>query len=105
MAKLSNAVFYVLCKFQELFCLFFCEAHTSQSGEIVVSGQDSLEVILHKKPKCVKLYFKDDCNVTPCNPVHFDSLTYSIEKNVCKYILKIDWNVASIRTIVWHIHF
>lgn len=94
--------------------------HTELSGELLVTGQDTIEIDL-KDGELLKVHvvFKDDATVVPCDPKHFDELDWTIcgprvslweefidclldshshhEHN----ILTIKWNVSGTRTISW----
>jgi hypothetical protein len=88
-----------------------------QSGELVVTGKDKVEIDLgHRHPKSVIVKFSDDCVIVPCNPRHHDELRWDVKNrhhkhphdarhDHCKhrdeYILTIKWHVTGVRTIEW----
>lgn len=75
-----------------------------QSGELIVTGKNSIHIHLAKLPGEVKVYFKDECDITPCNPHHVDSLEYEVHASNTHhhgFVLVINWNVSGVREIVW----
>lgn len=76
------------------------------SGELIVVGTDALSIPLEKMPAEVKVFFKDDLELVPCNPHHADILEYSVHKinnsHRFKYELRISWSVSGSREIKWH---
>lgn len=76
-----------------------CYFSPSQYGTLIVTGQDSIEIELVKKPKYVKVYFKDTCVVVPCNPQGSDLLQYAVDCN----LLTVSWDVSSVREIAWEV--
>lgn len=84
-----------------------CQGETMQSGEIIVTGNDEVEIPLRTFPSYVKVAFKDHCVVVPCNPQNFDELEWEATKHHHKdhYVLNIKWNVTGVREIVWTVYF
>lgn len=80
-----------------------------QSGELFVTGQDSLTINLSDYPSQVKVHFKDQCKVVPCNPHHNDNLEWEVVHNphslLKDFMLKITWDVSDVREIVWHVYY
>ncbi len=74
-----------------------------QSGELIVTGEDKVEIVLRGEPAQVAVKFKDTCVIVPCNPQHYDDLEYEVVKHHHKhhYTLVIRWNVSGVREIVW----
>jgi len=76
-----------------------------QSGELIVTGQDSIEVTLKSMPSRTHVHFKDhDPEIPPCNPHHYDELDWEVHysnKVASNYVLRISWNVSSTREIKW----
>jgi hypothetical protein len=79
-----------------------------QSGELTVTGKNSIHIPLEHLPAEVKVYFKDDCEVVPCNPHHVDRLEYEVHtnnKHHMHFMLIVKWDVSDVREIVWHVSF
>jgi hypothetical protein len=76
-----------------------------QSGELVVSSKGDVNILLEKLPAEVKVHFKHEKEIVPCNPSHVDELQYSVHTNNnshhYKFVLIIKWNVSGVREIVW----
>lgn len=81
--------------------------NTMQSGELIVTGKEEVEIPLRNFPSYVKVTFKDHCIVVPCNPQNFDELEWEVIKHCHKdhYKLHIKWNVTGVREIVWTVYF
>jgi len=81
----------------------------NQSGELIVSGKDQVEIHLSGMPREVKCHFKDlQVCPAPCDIHHVDSLEYQVHHSIrhhSKYVLRINWSVSSVREIVWHIFY
>lgn len=73
-----------------------------QSGELIVTGTDQISINLNGMPAEVKVRFKDEEQIVPCNPHHLDFLEFEIQ-SVVGFILLIKWNVTNIREIKWHV--
>jgi hypothetical protein len=87
------------------------------TGELVVTGQGKIEIDLGRHaPKKVKIKFKDECQIIPCNPHHYDELRGKIKNHHhphrhdrrhdhCnhhdRYVLTIQWHVSNVRIIEW----
>jgi hypothetical protein len=91
-----------------------------RSGELIVTGEDCIELKLKSHPVKVIVAFKDDCKIVPCNPQHSDELNWDLEadphhrhpvsgkKHTHKhtpFILNISWRVSGVRTIFWAVYF
>lgn len=79
-----------------------------QSGELIVTGQNSIQIPLQKMPAEVKAQFKDEVDMTPCNPHNADYLEYDVHtSNTVRsgLVLIISWSVSSVREIVWHVFY
>lgn len=79
-----------------------------QSGELVVSGKDSLNIHLKGLPKKVSVHFVDDCDLVPCNPHHVDFLEYEVHVSHTHhhgFTLVINWHVSGVREIKWSAHY
>lgn len=77
-----------------------------QQGELTVIGQDSATIALRSFPSKVECKFKDHAIVIPCSPHSHDELESSVHHSIShhgKYDLKITWNVATIREVVWRV--
>lgn len=75
-----------------------------QNGELIVIASGNIEIKLKKKPSKTKVKFKDVIQV-PCNPGNNDNLSYKIIKKNNSHFLYIEWNVSSIRKIIWETSF
>jgi len=79
-----------------------------QSGELTVTGKNSIQIPLEHIPTEVKVHFKDHFVMVPCNPQNADSLEYEVHttnKHHNHFVLIIKWNVSSVREVVWHVAF
>jgi hypothetical protein len=77
-----------------------------QSGELIVVGQNSINISLSGIPNEVRVFFKDDVSIlAPCNPGDADTLEYTTNLNTgsSDFVLFITWNVSSIREIIWRV--
>ena len=78
-----------------------------QSGELIVTGVNSLHIPLDRIPAEVKVHFKDELDMVPCNPHNADYLEYSVHTNHTshhhKFVLIIKWSVSGVREIKWHV--
>lgn len=74
-----------------------------QSGELFVTGEDEAIIALTTYPIKVKVDFKDECFVVPCNPHHYDELEWEVRHNATHtgHILVINWSVSGVREIAW----
>lgn len=84
-----------------IFKQIFCTVSNKISGNLIVSGKDSIKIALEDEPKYVTVEFEGDCNVMPCNPKHYDQLTWRLED----LKLIIEWDVSNIRHIAWTVRF
>jgi hypothetical protein len=88
-----------------------------QTGELVVTGSDRVEILLCERPDSVKVYFVDDQCDVPCNHGHHDHLSWFVHKKehhhhhnnhhhyTSSYTLTIKWHVHNVRKIVWAVHY
>jgi len=84
-----------------------------QSGELLVTGKDSVDIELHDHPDHVDVEFIDDVVVVPCDHHHQDHLEWEVRRvhHVARasvkhhrkhhYVLTIKWHVTGIRKIKW----
>jgi len=75
-------------------------------GKLVVSDKGTLEFIFKNHPHHVCAYFADKSHHVPCNPCdpgREDVLEWHLVKHKRHCILKINWNVTSMRTIIWKV--
>lgn len=75
-----------------------------QSGELIVTGTNSIHIPLDRMPSEVKAHFKDEFELTPCNPHNADWLEYAVHaSNTVRsgLVLVIKWSVSGVREIVW----
>jgi hypothetical protein len=79
-----------------------------QSGELIVTGKDKATIPLNGIPSEVKVHFKHDLELTPCNPHHRDCLEYEVHvshHHHSRFVLLIRWEVSSVREIVWKVSY
>lgn len=82
-------------------------------GELVVSGDDFARVHIDRKPDEIIVSFEEDnCLPVPCNPGQTDELDWVFEpkhkhqrNNPQEFVLKIHWNVSSVRKIFWKLYY
>lgn len=112
--KILICLFYykVKCLLSKLIPFSLFETHNPgeimQSGELIITGQDQVEIVLKRKPSDVIVKFKHiHHNIVPCNPHHHDDLEWEIDRvhrhhhHQEVYVLIIKWNTSSVREIVW----
>lgn len=79
-----------------------------QAGELIVAGKNSIHIPLNRMPSEVKCYFKDELEITPCNPHDVDYLEYAVHvSNTVRggFVLIIKWSVSGVREIKWHVSY
>lgn len=74
-----------------------------QSGELTVTGKDSFHIKLTGTPAEIKIDFKDEVDLAPCNPHNIDSLEFNIHHHKNKFVLIIQWSVTGVREIKWKV--
>jgi len=74
-----------------------------QSGELIVTGEDSLHIPLDRNPAKVKVDFKDEVDMVPCSPHNVDSLEFTVHDHKNKFVLIIRWSVTGAREIKWQV--
>lgn len=74
-----------------------------QSGELVVISKDSVTVSLKGAPAEVQVYFEHELEVVPCNPQHFDELSWEVVQQNGLFMLRINWGVTGVRVIKWKV--
>jgi hypothetical protein len=75
-----------------------------QSGELIVTGKDSIHIPLERLPAEVKVRFKDVYDIVPCNPHNVDTLEFEVHSTNThhhRFVLIIRWDVSGVREIVW----
>jgi len=81
----------------------------SQSGELIVTGTNSLTITLDSFPSSTKVKFKDEHHEhAPCDPGNVDyvSCDAHVSNTVQSgFVLIIQWSVSSVREIVWHVYY
>lgn len=80
------------------------------SGELDVSGQDSIDIRLDREPEDVSVEFEDnDISTIPCNPQQYDTLSWEVHRprvnGFHETRLKITWDVLGTKKIVWIIKY
>lgn len=79
-----------------------------QSGELIVTGKNSIHIILDRMPAEVRCHFKHEAEIVPCNPQGVDFIEYDVHtSNTVRsgLILIIKWSVSGVREIVWHVSY
>lgn len=76
---------------------------TMQSGELIVTGKDRVDIKLHHQPNHITARFGDNCEPIPCDPRDFDFLEYELHHIDGRFVLRITWDVAQMRTIFWEV--
>lgn len=77
-----------------------------QSGELIVTGHNSVNIDLIAFPAEVHVKFKHDLSEpAPCNPGNVDVLTYTVQTVTNIVVLTISWNVSAIREIIWYVSY
>jgi hypothetical protein len=74
-----------------------------QSGELIVTGKNSIHIPINKFPSEVKCRFKDEFATIPCNPDDADRLEYEVLVNNTTFTLHIKWKVTGVREIKWEV--
>jgi hypothetical protein len=74
-----------------------------QSGELIVTGTDQVTIDLNDFPSEVKVHFKDEAQIVPCNPHHLDTLEFEVQTTVSGFVLLVKWSVTNVREIKWHV--
>ena len=79
-----------------------------QSGELFVTGKDSVIIVLKKLPHKVEVCFVDEPEVVPCNHHHHDKLEWQVHSNNhhhSGFVLVIKCNVTNVREIKWRVYY
>jgi hypothetical protein len=79
-----------------------------QSGELIVTGKDKATILLNGIPSEVRVHFKHELELTPCNPHHSDTLEYEVKASnilLNEFVLLITWDVTGVREIVWKVSY
>lgn len=76
----------------------------AEVGELFVTGKGFTEIPLETLPKLIELKFNDHDNPVPCDN-HHDKLHWELKRNHHRYILIVNWHVASVRELVFAIYF
>ena len=94
-------------------CILINLEDTMQSGELIVVGENEVEIELHKgrRPDKTLVEFIDEPCWVPCNPETSDLLEWRVivkKKNFLhkkKYFLVISWRVTGMRHIKFEVSF
>lgn len=86
-----------------------------QQGDLTVSGDSFIRIVLPKRPRHVNAYFIGHADSTTCSP-HHDKLKFFVEvvdedirhhydpihyHHDREFFLFIEWNVSGVRDIHW----
>ena len=78
-----------------------------QSGELIVTGTNSITIPLTGYPAEVHAKFKHvDHEPAPCDSGNVDTLSYNVHTSntvLSGFVLIINWSVSSVREIAWHV--
>jgi hypothetical protein len=78
----------------------------NEQGELVVIGKDAVEIQLNRRPREVRVEFKDEQKIVPCDPQDFDALEfYWFQRRSGHYFLIVKWSVSAVREIVWEVRY
>lgn len=72
-----------------------------EKGELLVIGNDHIEIQLQGRPDETRAHFTGQETITPCNPIHFDSLSSHVVQKGNQFYLVITWSVSNVREIKW----
>ncbi len=75
-----------------------------QSGEVLITGTNQIDIQLQKFPSEVHVKFKHEIAV-PCNPIEADTLEYEVVTKSTGVFLHIAWSVSGLREVVWHAYY
>lgn len=79
-----------------------------RSGELIVTGKNSIKIPIERFPSEVRCYFKDEFEVLPCNAGDVDFLEYDVHTSnthLTGFILVIRWSVSGAREIKWQVSY
>jgi len=76
-----------------------------QSGELIVTEKNNIHIPLDNAPAEVKVHFKDECEMVPCNPHDVDLLEFFVKNFNDKFVLVIRWSVSGVREIKWQVFY
>lgn len=82
-------------------CRKDCKGESMQSGELIVTGENKVEINLKSYPSFLNVRFANNCVVVPCNSSNFDELEYEVLLRKHHFVLVIKWKVTGIRNIIW----
>lgn len=102
---------YLFCKFCEFLENLFgsdqcaCGADKQQTGELIVTGMDEIDISLDFHPNHVIVKFTKPCTTTPCDTDYSDELSWEILTSDCgtQFSLHIEWEVSGARDITWKV--
>ncbi len=102
-------LYFILLMFTIYFTVKFVEKKFSetdfgaimQSGELIVTGKDTVDIRLKHQPNETSVHFEDVCEAIPCDPRDFDFLEYELHYIHHHFVLRITWDVSRVRTIHW----
>jgi hypothetical protein len=100
-ATILSLTLKALSSVETFFCTLFNHSGFA-SGELLVTGKDEIVLELDKCPCDIRLFFKDDCVMTPCSPKQMDSFNWELCNDGC-WCLKISWEVSGARVLVWNV--
>jgi hypothetical protein len=81
------------------------------SGEIIVIGENHIDIPIHRYPCEAMVYFKEHLHHhhhVPCDPGGDDMLwceLHASNLHLSGFVLRIFWSVSRVREIVWRIYY
>lgn len=79
-----------------------------QKGELVVVGKNSIHIPLDGFPRNFKVYFKNECEIVPCNPQDVDYIecdVHASNTNRGGFVLVVKWGVSGVRDVIYEVFF
>jgi len=79
-----------------------------QKGELVIVGKNTINIPLDSLPRHYKAYFKNECEIVPCNPQDVDFIECDVHaSNTTRggYVLVIKWSVSGVRDVVYEVSY
>ncbi len=101
-ATILSLTLKALATVEGFFCTLFNHSGFA-SGQLVVTGTDEVVLQLEKCPCEIRVFFKDECVMTPCSPVQMDTLDWELSNDGCHWYLTVNWEVSGARVVSWNV--